>query len=199
MKETEIRAAAGQLPAAPDDVIERLVQRAEAEGLVDISYGEMDSPLGPLLLAVTDTGLVRLSYTDYAPGTLQELAAGLSPRIVRRPARTDAVRRQLDEYFAGQRREFDVPLDWALVRGFGRAVLRATVAIPYGQVSTYRDVATGAGNPRASRAAGTALGRNPIPVIIPCHRVLRTGGGLGGYTSGIERKAILLNLEGANP
>lgn len=198
MKETEVRAAAGQLPAAPDDVLERLVQRAEGEGLVDISYGAMDSPLGPLLLAVTDAGLVRLSYIDYAPDTLQELAAGLSPRIVRRPARTDAVRRQLDEYFAGRRRDFDVPLDLTLVRGFGRRVLRVTMAIPYGQVSTYRDVATEAGNPRASRAAGSALGRNPIPVIIPCHRVVRTGGGLGGYTSGIERKQVLLNLEGAN-
>ncbi|MEA2683545.1 MAG: methylated-DNA-[protein]-cysteine S-methyltransferase [Chloroflexota bacterium] len=196
MNEADLRAV--RLPAAPDNVLDRLVERASKEGLVDISYGEMDSPLGPLLLAVTDVGLVKLSYTDYDPDPLGDLAARISPRIVRRAARTDAVRRELDEYFTGERREFTVPLDWTLVRGYGVDVLRATVAIPYGHVSTYRNVAIEAGNPRAIRAAGTALGRNPIPVIIPCHRVLRTGGGLGGYTSGIERKQLLLDLEGAN-
>jgi methylated-DNA-[protein]-cysteine S-methyltransferase len=198
MKESEIRAAASTLPPAPAEVLERLLQRAEGEGLVDISYGEMDSPLGPLLLAVTDAGLVTLSYTDYAPDILDQLARRVSPRIVRRPARTDTVRRQVDEYFSRRRRDFDLPLDWLLIRGFGREVLRATVAIPYGQVSTYAHVAAEAGNPRASRAAGNALGNNPIPIVIPCHRVLRTGGGLGGYTSGIERKQLLLDLEGAD-
>lgn len=198
MKESEVRAAAGTLPPAPAEALERLVQRAADEGLVDVSYGEMDSPLGPLLLAVTDAGLVSLAYIDYAPDTLAQLARRVSPRIVRRPARTDLVRHQLDEYFSRRRRDFDLPLDWSLIRGFGREVLRVTAAIPYGQVSTYRHVATAAGNPRASRAAGNALGNNPIPIVIPCHRVLRTGGGLGGYTSGIERKQLLLDLEDAD-
>jgi methylated-DNA-[protein]-cysteine S-methyltransferase len=198
IEETGFRALAGTLPAAPAELLERMVRRAEDEGLVDISYGEMDSPLGPLLLAVTDAGLVTLSYTDFAPDTLDQLARRMSPRIVRRPARTDSVRRQLEEYFVRRRRDFDLSLDWSLIRGFGREVLRVTAAIPYGQVSTYGHVAAEAGNPRASRAAGNALGHNPIPIVIPCHRVLRRGGGLGGYTSGIERKQLLLDLEGAD-
>ena len=196
MDEKQLRQAGKALPPVPEDLMLALADRAEADGLVDISYGEMDSPLGPLLLAVTDLGLVTLAYTDYAPDTLEHLARRLSPRILRRPARTDDARRQLDEYFDRRRRDFDMPLDWSLIRGFGRQVLEVTAAIPYGQVSTYQKVAGGAGNPRASRAAGNALGNNPIPIVIPCHRVLRSGGGLGGYTSGIERKQVLLDLEG---
>lgn len=196
MKTSEIRDAGRALLGAPPRLLESLSDRAAAEGLVDISYGEMDSPLGTLGLAVTARGLVRLSYTDSNTDTLELLARDLSPRIMRRPSSTDAVRRQLDEYFNGKRRDFDTPLDWALIRGFGRRVLAATVAIPFGQVSTYQAVATEAGNPRASRATGNALGANPIPIIIPCHRVLRTGGGFGGYTGGIYRKEHLLQLEG---
>ncbi|HEY8740845.1 MAG TPA: methylated-DNA--[protein]-cysteine S-methyltransferase [Candidatus Dormibacteraeota bacterium] len=199
MKETDLTAAGRALPRPAAELLERVAERAAGEGLVDISYGEMDSPLGPLLLAVTDRGLVRLSYTEYNPDALQDLARKLSPRIMRRPAQTDVARRQLDEYFGRRRRDFDMPVDWALIHGFGREVLRFTAAIPYGQVSTYREVAAGAGNERASRAAGNALGNNPIPIVIPCHRVLRTGGGLGGYTSGIHRKQLLLELEGATP
>ncbi|HEV1997408.1 MAG TPA: methylated-DNA--[protein]-cysteine S-methyltransferase [Candidatus Dormibacteraeota bacterium] len=197
MKAIDIQAAGRALPGAPPALLETLADRAAAEGLVDISYAEMDSPLGTLGLAVTARGLVRLSYTDSNTDTLELLARDLSPRIMRRPARTDAVRRQLDEYFNGRRHDFDTPLDWALVRGFGRRVLEATAAIPYGQVSTYQAIAREAGNPRASRATGNALGANPIPIIIPCHRVLRSGGGFGGYTGGIHRKEHLLQLEGA--
>ena len=199
MRENDIRAAGRALPGAPDALLEKLANRAGDDGLVDISYGEMDSPLGTLVLAVTEHGLVQLSYADSYPRALDALARQLSPRIMRRPGRTDVVRRQLDEYFNGRRRDFDTPLDWTLVRGFGRRVLEATVAIPFGRVSTYRAVATEAGNARASRAAGNALGANPIPIIIPCHRVLRTGGGFGGYTGGLHRKEQLLALEGVGP
>jgi len=128
---------------------------------------------------------------------LDELAVRISPRILRAPARTDAVRRQLDAYFEGRRRAFEVPIDWRLVRGFAGDVLRATARIPFGQVSSYREIAVEAGSPRAYRAAGNALGSNPIPIVVPCHRVLHAGGGLGGYTGGVDRKRFLLRLEGA--
>ena len=199
MKASDISRAGKALPGAPDTQVAALAERAAEEGLVDISYGEMDSPLGTLVLAVTDRGLVRLSYADSNETALRDLAATLSPRMMRRPGRTDGVRRELDEYFQGKRRDFDTPLDWSLIRGFGRRVLEATVAIPFGHVSTYMAVATRAGNPRASRATGNALGANPIPIIIPCHRVLRTGGGFGGYTGGIYRKEHLLQIEGVRP
>jgi methylated-DNA-[protein]-cysteine S-methyltransferase len=127
---------------------------------------------------------------------LEELSAKVSPRLLEAPAFIDEVRRELDEYFEGRRERFDLPLDWTLTRGFVRKVLRATARIEFGRVSTYREVARRAGNERAVRAAGNALGSNPMPVVVPCHRVLRTGGGLGGYTGGIERKNFLLNLEG---
>ena len=198
MKASDISRAGKALPGAPDTLVAAVAERAAREGVVDISYGEMDSPLGTLVLAVTDRGLVRLAFADSNPDALPDLARTLSPRILRRPAKTDSARRELDEYFNGMRRDFDTPLDWALIRGFGRRVLEAAVAIPFGQVSTYLAVATQAGNPRASRATGNALGANPIPIIIPCHRVLRTGGGYGGYTGGIHRKERLLRIEGVS-
>jgi len=197
--DAHLRAAGAALPGAPDVLLERLAERAATEGLVDISYGEMDSPVGPLVIAVTDRGLVQLSYRDHYANALPDLARLLSPRILRRPARTDGVRRELDEYFSGQRRGFQVPLDLVLLRGFRRQVLEATAAIPFGQFLTYKEVATRAGNDRASRAAGNALGSNPIPIVIPCHRVLRAGGGLGGYTGGLDKKLTLLRLEGVQP
>ena len=174
-----------------------LARRAADEGVLDVAYGFADSPLGPLTVIVTGRGLVRLSYAHEAVDEqLEEIATRISPRILASPDRTDAVRRQLDEYFAGDRRRFDVPIDWRLVRGFRGDVLRATSRIPFGAVSSYREVATEAGSPNAYRAAGNALGSNPIPIVVPCHRVLHTGGGLGGYTGGLERKEYLLRLEG---
>jgi methylated-DNA-[protein]-cysteine S-methyltransferase len=160
----------------------------------------MDSPVGELLVAVTDRGLVRVAFAS-EPGdeVLEELAARVSPRVLRVPARTDAARRELDEYFAGDRRGFDLPLDWSLVRGFAQGVLRATAGVPFGSVTTYRQMAEAAGSPRASRAAGNALGSNPIPIVVPCHRVLHSGGGLGGYAGGLDRKRYLLSLEGSLP
>jgi methylated-DNA-[protein]-cysteine S-methyltransferase len=176
---------------------ERLAQRAAEEGLLDVAYGTYDSPLGPLTVIVTPRGLVRLSYPgEGIDGQLQELADRVSPRILEAPERTDEVRRQLDAYFAGRSHGFDVPIDWRLVRGFAGSVLRATARIPYGAVTTYREIAAEAGSPNAYRAAGNALGSNPVPIVVPCHRVLHAGGGLGGYTGGLERKRFLLRLEG---
>jgi methylated-DNA-[protein]-cysteine S-methyltransferase len=175
---------------------ERLAATATRRGLVDVAYATVDSAVGPLLVAVTARGLVRLAYGD-EDDVLEELARRVSPRVLRAPRQVDPVRRQLDQYFAGRRREFDVGLDWSLVTpGFTRRVLRATARIPFGSVRTYGHVAGRAGSPRASRAAGNALGSNPIPIVVPCHRVVHAGGGLGGYTGGLHRKEHLLALEG---
>jgi methylated-DNA-[protein]-cysteine S-methyltransferase len=179
---------------------EELGRRALQAGLADIAYGSMDSPVGELLVAVTDRGLVRVAFADEPPDeVLEELAARVSPRVLRMPGRTDDARRELDEYFAGDRRRFDLRLDWSLVRGFAQGVLRATARVPFGTVTTYRQMAEAAGSPRASRAAGNALGSNPIPIVVPCHRVLHSGGGLGGYAGGLDRKRYLLTLEGSLP
>jgi methylated-DNA-[protein]-cysteine S-methyltransferase len=165
-------------------------------GLLDVAYARLDSPVGPLLLALTPRGLVRLAYIDSGEEQiLAELATCVSPRVIRAPRQLDEPRRELDQYFAGKRREFELPLDWQLIRGFGRKVLSATARVPYGAVSTYKQLATEAGSPRAARAAGNALGANPLPIVVPCHRILHTGGGLGGYTGGLERKRQLLAIE----
>jgi methylated-DNA-[protein]-cysteine S-methyltransferase len=166
----------------------------------DVAYAVVDSPVGRLVAARTERGLARLAYEDFNGGVdavVEELAAKLSPRILRAPGRLDDVRRELDEHFEGRRRDFDVALDWSLTRPFGRRVLEATAAIPFGGVSTYGTVAAEAGNPRAPRAAGRALGTNPIPIVVPCHRVLDAKGGLHGYAGGLHRKETLLRLEGA--
>lgn len=174
-----------------------LAARAADEGVLDVALGTYDSPLGELTLAVTPRGLARLSYPHEQPeAQLDELADRIGPRILTAPQRTDPVRRQLDEYFAGRLQAFDVPIDWRLVRGFAGDVLRATARIPFGAVSSYREVAAEAGSPNAYRAAGNALGSNPVPIVVPCHRVLHAGGGLGGYTGGLDRKQYLLRLEG---
>jgi methylated-DNA-[protein]-cysteine S-methyltransferase len=192
MIERALRESIGEVEAPPAQTI---AERAEAEGLLDVAYTSVDSPLGPLVVAATPKGLVRVSYGD-EDRVLDDLAARLSPRVLESPARLDAARRELDEYFDGKRQAFDLPLDWSLTRGFSGRVLRATARIGFGEVSTYAEVAGRAGSPRAVRAAGNALGSNPMPVVVPCHRVLRTGGGLGGYTGGVERKQFLLGLEG---
>lgn len=176
----------------------RLAERAAREGLADVSYAQLDSPFGTLLIAGTRAGLVRLAFPEEpVDAVLAKLALRLSPRIVSAPAALDPYRRELDEYFSGRRRRFELPLDWSLIAGFGRRVLSATAAIPYGGFRFYGEVAAQAGNPRASRAAGNALGANPIPVVIPCHRVLKAGGTIGNYAGGAERKRWLLELEGA--
>ena len=176
----------------------RLAERADRAGLVDVAYGQVDSPLGPLVAMATRAGLVRLDYgLDYLDMSLEQIAMQVSPRVLESPARLDPIRRELDEYFEGRRRRFDIRVDWSLVRGYTRDVLQATAAIPYGHVKSYREVAIAAVRPLAIRAAGNALSSNPIPIVVPCHRVVHSGGGLGGYTGGLERKRFLLRLEGA--
>jgi len=190
--------AAQGLPAAGPtrQALDGLLARAEKEGLMDVAYTQVDSPLGPLTVAATSRGLVRLAYPERPlDQVLAGLADAVSPRILEAPARLDPIRRELDEYFEGRRRRFETPIDWALTRGFFRRVLQVTAEIGYGHVRTYTEVAAGAGSARAVRATGNGLGSNPMPVVVPCHRVVRTGGGLGGYTGGIERKEFLLGLE----
>lgn len=167
--------------------------------LADVAFAEVDSPLGPLVAATTSGGLCMLAYEHGRKDALVErLATQVSPRVLELSAHLDPVRRQLDDYFAGRRRRFDLALDWSLTRGFGRRVLEAAAAIPYGATRTYREVAASAGNPAASRATGGALGANPLVIVVPCHRVLRTDGGLGGYTTGLDKKRYLLELESAD-
>jgi methylated-DNA-[protein]-cysteine S-methyltransferase len=194
--ETLLRDSVAAAPPAGFEAA--LAERAAAEGLLDVAYATVDSPVGPLLVASTPRGLVRVAYTDWhsKDDVLADMARRLSPRMLEAPARLDEERRELDEYFAGRRAGFDLPIDWSLTRGFSGDVLRQTARIPFGKTSTYAEVAGKAGSPRAVRAAGNALGSNPMPVVVPCHRVLRTGGALGGYTGGVERKEFLLRLEG---
>jgi methylated-DNA-[protein]-cysteine S-methyltransferase len=183
---------------AAADAAARLSRRVVAEGLADVAYAPAESPFGPLLVAATKRGLVRLAFPEEGiDSVLESLAQRVSPRIVEAGDSLDSVRRELEEYFNGRRREFELTLDWTLVGGFGRKVLRATSEIPYGGVLSYAEVAADAGSPRGWRAAGNALGANPIPIVIPCHRVLRSGGVLGNYGGGPERKRWLLELEGA--
>jgi methylated-DNA-[protein]-cysteine S-methyltransferase len=192
------RSAAGLPEDAPAGLARRAAERAAEEGLVDVAYAPVDTPLGRLTVAATRRGLVRIAYPSPDPGAVvEELARVVSPRVLEAPGRLDDVRRELDEYFEGRRTEFDLPVDWSVTRGFGRRVLRETARIGYGQVRTYTEVATKAGSPRAVRAAGNALGANPVPIVVPCHRVLRIGGNLGGYGGGLDRKEFLLRLEGA--
>lgn len=193
----ELRETALAVEADPPD----LGPRAAAFGLVDVAYAKLDSPVGTLLLAATPAGLVRLAYLDgeQEDAVLDEIAARVSPRVLSVPAKLDEPRRELDQYFDGRRHEFELALDWQLMSAFARRILRATAAIPYGTVSSYKQVATAAGSPRSSRAAGNALGSNPIPIVIPCHRVVHSDGGLGGYTGGLARKRTLLTIERAMP
>jgi methylated-DNA-[protein]-cysteine S-methyltransferase len=174
-----------------------LTEAAAAAGLLDVAYATLDSPLGTLLLAATPKGLVRIAYVDHddEDAVLEQLAAKVSPRVLAAPRRLDEPRRELDQYFTGRRRQFALPLDWQLTHGFARRVLEATARIPYGSTSTYKHMAAEAGSPRASRAAGNALGSNPLPIVVPCHRILHTTGGLGGYTGGLEKKRLLLAVE----
>lgn len=175
-----------------------IVDAAATAGLLDVAYARLDSPVGTLVLASTPQGLARLAYVDEGQedAVMNDIAARLSPRMLSAPRRLDEPRRELDEYFAGRRRAFQLTLDLRLLSDFTRRVLDATAEIPYGEVATYKEVAAAAGSPRGSRAAGNALGSNPLPIVLPCHRVLHSGGGLGGYTGGLARKRVLLAIEG---
>ena len=171
---------------------------AEAEGLLDVAFTTVDSPVGTLLLAATPKGLVRVAYdTEDHDRVLDALSQHISPRVLRAPKRLDVAARELEEYFGGQRRSFDLPLDLSLSRGFRLLVQQNLPSIGYGQTRSYRQVAELVGNPKAVRAVGTACATNPLPVVLPCHRVLRNDGTLGGYVGGTNAKTTLLNLEAA--
>jgi methylated-DNA-[protein]-cysteine S-methyltransferase len=193
------RAGRADVSAAADAAAGRLAEQAAHDGLLDVAYTTLDSPVGPVLVAATQRGLVRISFSPHYDHdeVLVELSERISPRVIEAPSYFDSVRRELEEYFEGRRTSFGLPLDWRLTGGFGRRVLKHTARIPYGKVSTYKEMAAAAGSPRGARAAGNALGSNPIPIVVPCHRVLHSGGGLGGYGGGIENKVLLLKLEGA--
>jgi methylated-DNA-[protein]-cysteine S-methyltransferase len=177
--------------------LQNLAERASEEGLLDVAYTTTDSPFGTLLLAKTPRGLVRVGLPNQdSDELLVDLARRVSPRVLEAPPELDEVRRELDLYFEGRLDSFDLPLDWQLSQGFRLRVLQAIAAIPYGETRTYTEMASSAGNQRAVRAAGTACGRNPLPLVVPCHRVLRSGGALGGYGGGLPMKQGLLQLEG---
>ena len=197
------------LRQAPDNAdLDRAVQgvlaRAERDGLIDIAYANVDSPFGELLVARTDRGVVRLALPidrgreRPRDEVLEELAASVSPRILESPKRLDEERRELEDYFEGRREYFDVPVDWSLTSpGFRSRALHAVARIPFGKTKTYAQIAKSAGNPKAFRAAGTACGHNPVPLIVPCHRVVPSSGGIGNYGGGPDMKRALLDFEGA--
>jgi methylated-DNA-[protein]-cysteine S-methyltransferase len=177
----------------------RLVAAARADGILDVAYRTVDTPVGPLLLAATDLGLVRVAFArEGHDAVLQSLSDRISPRVLRAPGRLDPVARELEDYFAGRRHAFDVPLDWRLSTGFRATVLHHLATdVAYGRTASYGALAALAGNPKAVRAVGTACATNPIPVVVPCHRVVRSDGGMGGYRGGPEAKRALLDLEAA--
>ncbi|RUP29778.1 MAG: methylated-DNA--[protein]-cysteine S-methyltransferase [Mycolicibacterium sp.] len=180
------------------DLHNRLAAAAQRDGVLDVAYRVVDSPVGPLLLAATDQGLIRVAYAvEDHDAVLQQLADKVSPRVLQAPGRLDAVARELDEYFTRTRRTFDVQLDWRLAAGFRAAVLHHLPEIGYGQTASYAAVAALAGSPKAVRAVGTACAKNPLPVVVPCHRVVRSDGAMGGYLGGPEAKRLLLDLEAA--
>jgi methylated-DNA-[protein]-cysteine S-methyltransferase len=198
-----VDALAAAFPAADRDteaeLRARLAADAEREGLLDVSYRTFDSPFGSLLLAASPEGLVRVAFAlEDHDAVLTQLATAISPRILRSPRRTDDVARQLDEYFAGRRRHFDLAVDLQLVRGFRRAVISHLREIAYGTTESYAAVAKAAGNPAAVRAVGSACRHNPIPVVVPCHRVVRSDGTIGQYLGGTDVKKALLTMEAAS-
>lgn len=199
MTETNTRRsaeAASDLAVHARRLADGLAARAHRYGLIEIAYTTADSPFGPLLLAASPKGLIAIGLPTLPHDSLLDrLASRISPRILRVPSRLDQVRKQLDEYFSGQRESFDLTLDYSLRHGFLREALRVVAAIPYGATLSYAEVAAEAGSPRAHRAAGTACATNPIPIVIPCHRVLRSDGGIGGYGGGLEMKRALLKME----
>jgi methylated-DNA-[protein]-cysteine S-methyltransferase len=190
------RGAAVDVDDAAEAAAISAVATADREGLIDVAVSMIESPVGDLLVAVTPQGLVRLAFDP--EHVLDELAERISPRVVEAPPRLDPVRRELDEYFEGRRRAFDIAVDWSLTGGFRRRVLEATARIPTGQVTTYGALATQVGKPTAARAVGNAVGSNPVAIVVPCHRVVPAGGGVGNYGGGPERKAFLLDLEHAD-
>jgi methylated-DNA-[protein]-cysteine S-methyltransferase len=195
----ELSAAFPVAESELDTLHARLVEAARAGGVLDVAYRTVDTPVGPLLLAATEQGLVRVAYPNQGhDAVLQELADRVSPRVLAAPGRLDPVARELEDYFAGRRHSFDVPLDWRLARGFRATVLHHLATdVGYGRTASYGALAALAGNPRAVRAVGTACATNPLPVVVPCHRVVRSDGAIGNYAGGVAAKRTLLELEAA--
>ena len=191
-----LAAGSGAPAGSVADLVAAALARADADGLVDVAWAVEDTPIGPLTVAATEAGVVKIAFGD-EDVAVDEIVATISPRVVRLPRRLDPVRRELDEYFAGRRHVFDVALDRRLSHGYRREVLEALSGVPFGETVTYKDLAERTGHPKASRAVGTAMATNPIPIVVPCHRVLRTGGALGGYGGGLDTKVWLLRHEGA--
>ena len=183
------------MTTVPNALDRRFRQAAAEAGLVDVSFDVADTPVGPLLLAVTERGLCRISFDPEPDRATEELARTFGVRVLKAPREVDRVRRELEEYFEGMRREFDLPIDLRGREGFSRAILDQLARVPYGEVTTYKSLAVEAGNPRAARAVGTIMNRNPIPIVLPCHRVIGSNGSLVGYGGGLDRKRLLLDLE----
>ena len=181
--------------AVPNALDRRFREAATETGLVDVSFDIADTPVGPLLLAVTERGICRISYNPEPDRDAEVLARTFGVRVLRAPRQVDHVRRELEEYFEGRRHAFDLPIDLRGREGFSRAILDRLARVPYGEVTTYKSLAVEAGNPRAARAVGTIMNRNPIPIVLPCHRVVGSNGSLVGYGGGLERKRLLLDLE----
>jgi methylated-DNA-[protein]-cysteine S-methyltransferase len=176
---------------------DRLAEQAEADGLLDVAYRTLDTPVGMLLLAATPAGLVRVAYpVEGHDQVLQSLATRISPRVLSAPRRLDAAAREIDEYFAGRRHRFGLPLDHRLSSGFRREVLAQLPSIGYGHTASYATIAAAVGHPKAFRAVGSACATNPLPIVVPCHRVIKSGGGFGNYRGGPAAKRLLLELEG---
>ena len=187
------------MTAVPKALDRRFREAATDAGLVDVSFDVADTQIGPLLLAVTERGLCRISFDPEPDRETETLARTFGVRVLRAPRELDSVRRELDEYFEGRRRDFDLPLDLRGREGFSRDILERLAKVPYGEVTTYKSLAVEAGNPRAARAVGTIMNRNPIPIVLPCHRVVGSNGSLVGYGGGLERKRLLLDLEAGTP
>jgi methylated-DNA-[protein]-cysteine S-methyltransferase len=187
------------MTAVPKALDQRFREAATEAGLVDVSFDVADTQIGPLLLAVTARGLCRISFDPEPDRETETLARTFGVRVLRAPRELDPVRRELDEYFEGRRRDFDLPLDLRGREGFSRDILERLAKVPYGEVTTYKSLAVEAGNPRAARAVGTIMNRNPIPIVLPCHRVVGSNGSLVGYGGGLERKRLLLDLEAGTP
>jgi methylated-DNA-[protein]-cysteine S-methyltransferase len=187
------------MTAVPKALDRRFREAATEAGLVDVSFDVADTQIGPLLLAVTERGLCRISFDPDPDRETETLARTFGVRVLRAPRELDPVRRELDEYFEGRRRDFDLPLDLRGREGFSRDILERLARVPYGEVTTYKSLAVEAGNPRAARAVGTIMNRNPIPIVLPCHRVVGSNGSLVGYGGGLERKRLLLDLEAGTP
>jgi methylated-DNA-[protein]-cysteine S-methyltransferase len=198
MKTNDLKRLAAGGDARAQELAERLSGEAAGRGLLDVAVAELDSPLGRLLVAVTPRGLARVAFEEEdRDRVLSQIAREISPRILESAGATDEVRRELEEFFEAERTRFALKVDRRLIHGIAREVLRATSRIPYGQMSTYGSVARQIGRPTAARAVGRALGSNPIPIVIPCHRVIGASGSLTGYGGGLDRKVALLELEGS--